>query len=104
MLLSNVPSQPMQTITDIGTLIVRTPGICGGRPRLAATSFSVQQVAVLHKQGLSAAEIVKEYEFLNLAQVYATLAYYHANQEEVEAYLAEEEAEYDRLVAEQATR
>ncbi|WP_265586119.1 hypothetical protein [Coleofasciculus sp. LEGE 07092] len=23
----------MQTLTDIGTLIVRTPGTCGGRPR-----------------------------------------------------------------------
>lgn len=90
----------MQTITDIGTLIVRTPGICGGRPRIAATRFSVQQVTVLHKQGLSAVEMVQEYEFLNLAQVYAALAYYHANQEEIEAYLAEEAAEYDRLVAE----
>lgn len=94
----------MQTITDIGTLIVKTPGTCGGRPRIAKTRFSVQQVAVLHKQGLSAADIVQEYEFLNLAQVYAALAYYHANPEEIEAYLAEEEAEYDRLVAEQATR
>jgi hypothetical protein len=28
------------------------------------------------------------------------LAYYYANREEIEAYLAAEEAEYDRLVAE----
>ncbi|UBF28057.1 DUF433 domain-containing protein [Kovacikia minuta CCNUW1] len=92
----------MQTITDIGTLIVRTPGTCGGRPRIATTRFSVEQIAVLHKQGLTAAEIVKEFDFLNLAQVYAALAYYHANTEEIETYLAEEEAEYDRLVVEQA--
>jgi uncharacterized protein (DUF433 family) len=89
----------MQTITDIGTLIVRTPDTYGDRPRIAATRFSVQQVAVLYKQGLSAAEIIQDYEFLNLAQVYAALAYYHANQEEIEAYLAEETAEYDRLLA-----
>lgn len=94
----------MQTITDIGSLIVRTSDICGGRPRIAATRFSVQQVAVLHKQGLSAEAIVNEYEFLNLAQVYAALAYYHANQQEIEAYLAEEAVEYDRLVADQAAR
>jgi uncharacterized protein (DUF433 family) len=25
----------MQTITDIGTLIARTTGTCGGRPRIA---------------------------------------------------------------------
>lgn len=92
----------MQTITDIGTLIVRTPDTCGDRPRIGTTRVSVQQVAMLHKQGLSAVEVVQEYEFLNLAQVYAALAYYHANQEEIEAYLLEEEAEYDRLIAEQA--
>ena len=90
----------MPTITDIGTLIVRSPDTCGNRPRIAGTRFSVQQVAVLHKEGLSAQEIVNEYEFLTLAQVYAALAYYYANREEIESYLAEEEAEYDRLVAE----
>lgn len=90
----------MSTITDIGTLIVRSPETCGNRPRIAGTRFSVQQVAVLHKEGLSAQEIVSEYEFLTLAQVYAALAYYYANQEEIEAYLAAEEAEYDRLVTE----
>lgn len=90
----------MSTITDIGTLIVRTPETCGGRPRIAGRRVSVQQMAVLSKKGLSAEEIVNEYEFLNLAQVYAALAYYHANKDEIEAYLAEEEAEYDRLEAE----
>ncbi|XGV98518.1 MAG: DUF433 domain-containing protein [Leptolyngbya sp. BL-A-14] len=94
----------MQTVTDIGSLIVRSPETLDGRPRIAATRFSVQQVAVLYKQGLSAEAIVQEYEFLNLAQVYAALAYYHANQQEIEAYLAEEAVEYDRLVAEQAAR
>lgn len=93
----------MQTITDIGTLIIRSPDTCGGRPRIAGTRFSVQQVAALNQQGLSAAEIVQEYEFLTLAQVYAALAYYYANQEEIEAYLVEDDAEYDRLIAEQSS-
>ncbi len=31
----------MSTITDIGTLIVRTPETCGGRPRIAARRVSV---------------------------------------------------------------
>ena len=92
----------MATITDIATLIVRSPDTCGDRPRIAGTRVSVQQVAMLHQQGLSATDILAEYGFLNLAQVYAALAYYYANQEEIEAYLKEEEAEYDRLVAEQA--
>jgi hypothetical protein len=37
---------------------------------------------------------------LTLAQVYAALTYYHANREEIEAYLSAEKAEYQRLAAE----
>lgn len=92
----------MATITDIATLIVRSPDTCGDRPRIAGTRISVQQIAMLHRQGLSAADILTEYNVLNPAQVYAALAYYYSNQEEIEAYLAEEEADYDRLVAEQS--
>lgn len=90
----------MSTITDIGTLIVRTPETCGGRPRIAGRRVSVQAIAVLYKQGMSPEEIAEEFEFVTLAQIYAALAYYHANKDEIEAYLAEEEAEYDRLEAE----
>ena len=87
----------MATITDIATLIVCSPETCGDRPRVAGTRISVQQIATLHKQGLSVTDIIAEYEFLNLAQVYAALAYYYANRTKIEAYLIEEEAEYDRL-------
>ena len=90
----------MTTFTDIGTLIVSTPGTCGGRPRIAGTRISVAQIAVLTKQGLTPTKIVQEYGFINLAQIYAALAYYHANTDEIEAYLAAEKAEYERLEAE----
>jgi uncharacterized protein (DUF433 family) len=90
----------MATVTDIATLIVRSPETCGDRPRIAGTRVSVQQIATLHKEGLGPTDILNEYEFLNLAQIYAALAYYYANQAEIEAYLAEEATEYDRLVAE----
>jgi hypothetical protein len=36
---------------------------------------------------------------LSLAQVYAALAYYHANRDEIEADLAEEDSEYWKLAA-----
>ncbi len=41
--------------------------------------------------GLSPEEIALEYPHLNLAQVHAALTYYHANQEEIEADIAQEE-------------
>jgi uncharacterized protein (DUF433 family) len=91
----------MSTLTDIGTLITRSPDACGGRPRIAGTRFSVQQAAVLAKEGLTVEEIVKEYDSLTIAQVHAALAYYYANQAEIETYLSEEAAEYDRLLTQQ---
>ena len=90
----------MSTITDIGTLIVCTPETCGGRPRIAGRRVSVQAIVVLYKQGMSPEEIAEEFEFLTLAQIYAALAYYHANKDEIEDYLAEEKVEYERLEAE----
>jgi len=90
----------MSTAIDIGTLVVSTPETCGGRPRIAGTRISIAQIAVWSKQGLSVEEILEEIPYLNLAQVYAALSYYHANRNEIEADLAAELAEYQRLEAE----
>jgi hypothetical protein len=49
--------------------------------------------------GLSPEEIADEYEHLTWAHVYAALAYYHANRDAMDAELAAEEVEYDRLAA-----
>ena len=90
----------MSTLTDIGTLIVENREICGGRPRIAGTRISIAQIAVWYKEGLSVEEIIDEIPYLTLAKVYAALSYYHANKAEVEADLAAELAEYQRLEAE----
>ncbi len=89
----------MAASTDIGTLIAQTPGICGGRPRIAGTGVSIRRIVGWYKMGLSPEEIADQYGHLNLAQVHAALAYYHANRNQIEAELTEEEAEYDRLHA-----
>jgi hypothetical protein len=41
---------------------------------------------------MSPEEIALEYPHLTLAQVHAALAYYHANREEIETDIAQEEA------------
>ena len=43
----------MDTTTDIGTLIVRSPDIRGGRPRIAGTGVTVRRIASWYKLGLS---------------------------------------------------
>lgn len=81
----------------LDTLIVRTPGVCGGRLRIDGSRITVLQVATLFLQGLGAEDIADQYSHLTLAQVYAALAYFHANRAEVEADLAAEEAEAEQL-------
>ena len=82
---------------DIGTLIQRRPELRGGRPIVAGTGVSVHRIAGWYRLGLSPEEIAENYGHLSLAQVHAAVAYYHANREEIEGYLRDEEAEEDRL-------
>lgn len=89
----------MVVARDIGTLIARVEELDNGRAVIAGTRTSVRRLAVLYKEGASAEEITGQFDHLDLAQVYAALAYYHANTDEIETDLAEEDAEYNRLAA-----
>lgn len=81
----------------IETLLARNQDICGGRPRIGGTRVTVQQIVVMYKSGFSPEDIADQYPHLKLAQVYAALAYYHANREEIESALAAEAAEAESL-------
>lgn len=87
----------MSKVNDIGSLIVRSPEIRDGRPRISGTGITVRRIVGWYKLGLSPEEIADEFGHLTLAQVYAALAYYHANREEMEADLAAEETEAEAL-------
>jgi len=87
---------------DIGTLIVRTPEMRGGRPRLAGTGVTVRRIVGWYKLGWSPEEMAERIGHLSLAQVYAALAYYHANRDDIEADIATEEAEAAGLEREHA--
>jgi uncharacterized protein (DUF433 family) len=82
---------------EIGGMISRTPGIKGGTPHIAGTGVTVRTIVRWYRLGMSPEEIAAEYPHLALAQVYAALAYYHANRAEMEAEMAAEEAESDRI-------
>lgn len=84
----------------LDAVLVRTPGVCGGRLRLAGTRVTVLQLVSLYRQGLTAEQITDEYPHLGLAGVYAALAYHHANPVELEEELAAEAAEAERLESE----
>ncbi len=94
----------MARVTDIGSLIVQTPDVRGGRPRIAGTGVSVRRIVGWYKLGLTAEEIAAELPHLTLAQVHAALAYYHANQEEIERDIADEAVAADQLEHEHTKR
>lgn len=85
---------------DIGSLISRRPDFKGGRPVIAGTGVTVQRIAMWYKLGYSPEETARQIRHVTVAQVYAALAYYHANREEVERGFAEDEAAGERLEAE----
>ncbi len=84
---------------DIGTLITRTPGVVGGRPRLAGTRMPVSAIAALQVQGNTAEEIHDQFPHLEMGLIYAALAYFEVNREEIEAYWASEKALEEELIA-----
>ena len=74
----------------MATSLVRTPDICGGRLRIDGTRMTVNQIVVLHKQGLSAEDIVAQYPQRSLSEIFAVLTWYHANKDEFDEELAAE--------------
>lgn len=81
----------------LDAMLARTAEVCGGQIRIDGTRITVHRIATLYKQGQGAEEIVLTYPHLSLGQVYAALAYYHANRAEIESELAAADGAYDRL-------
>ena len=65
-------------------LIVRDPQLRGGRPIIAGTGVTVRTIVGYYKLGMTPEETATEMG-LDLASVYAALAYYHLNVDEIEA-------------------
>jgi len=84
-------------IADIGALIVSTPEVRSGRPRIAGTGVTVARVVSWYKLGLTPEEIADEIGHLTLAQVYAALTYYHSNRNQIEADILDDDSEGARL-------
>lgn len=89
----------MNTTIRLDSLIDDSPDVRGGRPCIAGTGVTVRRVVQWYRLGHSPEDIVDRIGHLSLAQVYAALAYYHANQEAVENDLEEEIEAEDVLAA-----
>jgi uncharacterized protein (DUF433 family) len=72
--------------------LVRTPGVGGGNLCIAGTGMSVNQIVTLHKQGLTAEQIVEQYRHRTLGEIYGVLAWYYEHKDEFDQELAAEAA------------
>ena len=78
--------------------IEMTPGIRGGKPRIAGTRITVQDIMVMHlKMGYSLLEIATKYDLL-VAAVYDAMAYYYDHREEIDREMAEDDAFVDEFM------
>ncbi len=74
-----------------------TPGIAGGKPRIAGHRITVQDIVVWHERmGMSADEICAAYD-LSLADVYAALAYYFDHRTDINQRIEDSEAFVEEL-------
>ena len=63
-----------------------TPGVSGGKPRIAGHRIRVMDIVLWHNRlGWSPDEIVSQFPQLTLADVYAALTYYWDHKKEIEA-------------------
>jgi uncharacterized protein (DUF433 family) len=74
-----------------------TPGIAGGKPRVAGHRIRVQDIAIWHERmGKSPDEIASDFD-LTLGDVHAALAYYFDHRAEIDRSIEEDNTLADAL-------
>jgi uncharacterized protein (DUF433 family) len=64
--------------------ITRTPGVCGGKPRIAGHRIKVQHIVYEHERlKMRPEEICDAHPGLTLSEVHAALAFYFDHREEI---------------------
>lgn len=67
-------------------VIEKTPGVCGGEPRIAGTRIAVRTIVALHRSGRSKDELTSDYG-LTTEQVEAAMSYAENHGDEIEALI-----------------
>jgi uncharacterized protein (DUF433 family) len=75
---------------DIGQFIVKTPGTCGGRARLAGKRIPVSSVYRWFLQGSAPEDILERFDGVSLSEIYAAISYALANLEEIRGEIENE--------------
>jgi uncharacterized protein (DUF433 family) len=76
---------------EIGQFIVKTPGTCGGRARLAGKRIPVSSVYRWFLRGCDPEDILEKFDGVVLAEIYAAISYALANLKEISAEIERED-------------
>ncbi len=86
-----------------GTLPKVVRRVTGGTLRVGDSRVSLDSVIYAYNRGENAAEIQESFPTLTLAEVHAAIAFYLHNKSEVDQYLADRVAEFERSRAKYST-
>lgn len=79
--------------------IVKTPGVCGGKPRIDGRRITVHFIVnYIERLKGTVEEMVQGFD-LTPAKIYAALAYYHDHRKEIDDLIGEEERLYQADIA-----
>ncbi len=79
--------------TSTPSRIVSTPGVCGGRARIAGHRIRVLDVVVFSEhRGMTPDEIVSHFPSITLGDVHAALSYYFDHMDEIREEMRVENA------------
>jgi len=84
---------PMKTAAETYRYIIRTPGVCGGNPRLEGSRIAVHDVIGLLQNGETVDSVTRQLPGLTRAQAYECLAYYEDHRAEIDYLIARQMAE-----------
>jgi uncharacterized protein (DUF433 family) len=82
-----MPSPPIGT----ESWVQKTPGVCGGEPRIRNTRHTVSGLVAWRGLGLSDAEILEHHPELSEADLLAAWSYYDQHAEEIDRAIKEDE-------------
>jgi uncharacterized protein (DUF433 family) len=70
--------------------ILKTPGVCGGSPRIRNTRIPVRSLVQYRQEGASDTELLEIYPTLNQPDLEAAWNYYHLHQNEIDQEIEQE--------------
>ena len=64
--------------------VVKTAGVCGGRPIIKGTRTPVQAIVEYYRLGMDTYQILTELPYITEAQLHDALSYFYDHKEEIE--------------------